>query len=440
AGSPDARRALTRLARVAASLDKSDDPLRLSEACLDALVRVCGASEFFAELLAGNPSLVEALEGATLERVASRDHRALLRAAIDGETGFGGELSALRRAWAHLLVELGACDLRGELELSESNRLQTALASASLNAGYLIARRELARRFGRLAAGPRLSVLGLGRLGSGGMDYGSDLDLVVVYDERVRPPLEGFTHEGAYARLCELIVAALSGMTRDGYLYRVDTRLRPDGRDGPVASASRAFVRYLSERAGAWEWLAYVKLRAVAGDLDFGRAVEAEARRAVHEAARAADPSRLRDETRHVRERLERERTRRGARSTDIKYGAGGMLDVYFAARYLQLRDDVPDAAEDRSTRGTLARLRAAGSLSEEDFRALDEGYRLLRTLDHHLRLVVGRSTRLPAGDHAALRDLSRGCGFDTSASLTETLAAHMRAVRASYERITAAQ
>ncbi|HYO62184.1 MAG TPA: hypothetical protein VER08_00865, partial [Pyrinomonadaceae bacterium] len=318
-------------------------------------------------------------------------------------------------------------------------RLQTALASAALNAGYLVARRELARRYGRLAAGPRLAVLGLGRLGSGGVDYGSDLDIVIIYDESVPAPLEGLTHEGAYARLAEVLVASLSSLTRDGYLYRVDTRLRPDGRNGPVASASRAFVRYLRERASAWEWLAYVKLRAVAGDLEFGRAVEREARRAVHEAARDADAERLRAETRRVRERLERERTRRAAGSVDIKFGAGGMLDVYFAARFLQLRDHVPDDAEDRSTRRTLARLRDAGSLREEDWRALDEGYALLRALDHHLRLLVGRSTRLPAEDHTALHDLARRCDFDTAAALTETLHARMRAVRRSYDRVTGA-
>jgi glutamate-ammonia-ligase adenylyltransferase len=138
-----------------------------------------------------------------------------------------------------------------------------------------------------------------------------------------------------------------------------------------------------------------------------------------------------------VRERLERERG--AARATDIKYGPGGMLDVYFAVRYVQLRDRLPDEEGERSTRVSLQRLRDAGSISGEDFRELCEGYTLLRRLDHDLRLLAGRSTRLPAAqDHAVLRDLARRGGYASAAALTSELAARMSGVRAAYERITA--
>ncbi|HEY0080810.1 MAG TPA: hypothetical protein VGB73_19565 [Pyrinomonadaceae bacterium] len=433
----NARRSLSTLARVAASLDKSDAPLTLSETSLDALIRICGASEFFGEMLASNPLLIPSLTTDARE-VEARDYRALLRAAIDKRRSFGSELSALRSVWSQLLVELGACDARGEIPLVESNRLQTALAASSINAAYLIARRELARRYKRLLAGPRLCVLGLGRLGSIGMDYGSDLDLVFIYDEAVPSPLPGLTCEQAYARLVEILVTSLSSLTRDGYLYRVDTRLRPDGKNGALASASRAFAQYLAERAGVWEWLAYVKLRAVAGDMELGRLIETWARRAVHEAAARVGAETLRVETRRIRERLERERTRPASHTIDIKFGAGGMLDVYFATRYLQLRDQIPDEGQDRSTPHMLTRLHAAGSLHEQDFQALHEGYQLLRTLDHHLRLLVGRSTRLPSQDHPALRDLARLTGHASAATLTAHLQTHMRAIRAAYDRITA--
>ncbi|HKG13526.1 MAG TPA: hypothetical protein VKB12_09300 [Pyrinomonadaceae bacterium] len=435
ARSLNARRALAFVSRVAASLEKSGESVALSTEVLRDLVRVCGASEFFGEILTGSPALIPSV-ATRAETVASRDQRALMRAAVDRAEGFGAELSALRRAWTHHLVEIGARDVAGELEAGESNRLQASLAAASINVALLVARREMARVYGRLASGPRLAALGLGRLGSGGMDYGSDLDLVLVYDEDVPSPVRGLTREQAYARMVELMSVALSNLTRDGYLYRVDLRLRPDGRNGALASSSRAFVTYLRERAGAWEWLAYVKLRAVAGDLEFGRRVEERARAAVHEAARDAGSEVLRTETRRVRERLERERSSR-QRATDIKYGPGGMLDVYFAARFLQLRDNLPDAG-DRSTRATLVGLRESGSLAEEDFEALCEGYTLLRGLDHHLRIIAGRSTRLPAAqDHTLVRDLARCAGYESAAALAETLAARMSAVRAAYERVT---
>lgn len=429
------RRALLLSARVGASLAKTTGGEGFSTTALRGLMRLCGASEFFGEILTASPSLIPSV-ATPAAQVFARDQRALLRAAVDGESTFRGELAALRRAWTHLVVEIGARDAAGELSRQESNALQTSLAAASINVGLLVARRELARRYGRLAAGPRLAALGLGRLASGGMDYGSDLDLVLVYDEEVPSPIKGLTCEQAYARMVELLVNALSSLTRDGSLYRVDLRLRPDGKNGPLASSSRAFVEYLRQRAGVWEWLAHVKLRAVAGDQEFGRAVESRARAAVHEGAANTEASLLAAETRRVRERLERERG--AARSTDIKYGAGGMLDVYFAARYLQLRDHLPDAGDDRSTGATLARLREAGSLSEEDYEALREGYALLRRLDHELRLLAGRSTRLPAAeDHPVLRDLARRAGHGSPAELTRELAARMSAVRAAYESIT---
>ncbi|HLL13768.1 MAG TPA: hypothetical protein VK388_01695, partial [Pyrinomonadaceae bacterium] len=435
----NSRRALSYVSRVAASLDKSSTSVELSEESLRALVGLCGASEFFGEMIAGNPALIPTLL-AGIDAVRERDYRALLRREIDRESSFRAELMALRRAWAQLLVETGARDVCGELSHAESNRLQTELATASINAALFIARREMARRYGNLAAGPRLCVLGLGRLASGGMDYGSDLDLVIVYDARVPSPVSALTREEAYTRLVELMVSALSSLTRAGYVYRVDLRLRPDGKNGALVRSAESFVEYLRTRTNVWEWLAYVKLRAVGGDLELGRATEAEARRAVHEAARRADAEELRQETRRVRERLERERgagagAARGA--IDIKFGAGGMLDVYFAARYLQLRDDVRDEGADRSTRTTLARLRDAGSLDAETHRILSDGYALLRTLDHHLRLIAGRSSRLPsAPDHAVLRDLARSVGHDPAASLTETLHARMADIRAAYDRI----
>ncbi|HEX8424320.1 MAG TPA: hypothetical protein VF634_12960, partial [Pyrinomonadaceae bacterium] len=434
------RRALSYVARVAASLDKSNTKLELSVEHLRALVRLCGASEFFGEMIASNPALIHALL-TNVEAVRERDYRALLRAEIDRAGSFRDELIALRRAWAELIVEAGARDVAGELSPADSNRVQTELATASINAALLIARREMARRYGNLAAGPRLSVLGLGRLASGGMDYGSDLDLVIVYDARVPSPVAAFTRDEAYTRLVELMVSALSSLTRAGYVYRVDLRLRPDGKNGALVRSSASFVEYLRTRTDMWEWLAYVKLRAVGGDLELGRDVEARARSVIHEAARGADAEDLRRETRRVRERLERERgaARPATRGTiDIKFGAGGMLDVYFAVRYLQLRDDVQDEGSDRSTLKTLARLRDANSLDAANYQTLAEGYPALRTLDHHLRLIAGRSSRLPAAaDHAVIRDLARAARYESADALLDKLKRRMKAIRASYDEIT---
>jgi glutamate-ammonia-ligase adenylyltransferase len=437
-------RAAMLTARVAASLEKFEGRLECSAENLRGLVRICGASEFFGEMVASNPSLIRALE----LRRRRRDYRAQLRATIDPERSFSAELSSLRREWSRLLIEIGAADAAGNLSIAASNELQTELAVASINVALLIARRELVRRFGPLAHGPRLSVLALGRLASGGVDYGSDLDLVLVYDSLVLSPVAALTQDEAYARLCELMITALSSVTREGYLYRVDLRLRPNGKNGPLVISSDGFLDYIRHRSAIWEWLAHVKLRAVAGDLELGKMIETHARHAIHERARSVDPDELKQETRRVRERLESEKGsakkngRSAARATggdiDIKYSAGGMLDVYFATRYLQLRDDLGDEGENRSTLTTLRRLEANGSLEPRDFQALSEGYELLRAVDHQLRLIVGKVAVLPSTDYHVFQEIAQRLEFSSPAELGETLHERMRAIREAYDRITA--
>jgi glutamate-ammonia-ligase adenylyltransferase len=431
----NAHRALSFATRVASSLDKENEPEPISEPEIISLVHLCGSSEFFGEMIASRTTLIHALT-ANAGMAHRRDYLTELRAGVTPQQSFRAELDALRRTWSGLLVEIGAGDAAGDLKLSELNRLQTELAVAGIDVALLIAQREFARRYENLAAEPRLAVLGLGRLGSGGMDYGSDLDVMMVYDSAAPAPVAGLTLDEAYARLAELMITALSSITRAGYLYRVDLRLRPDGQKGSLVTGSEAFIAYLQKRADFWEWLAYVKLRAVAGDTEFGRSIEAAARKVIHELAHNADRDQLCGETRRVRERLEKEKASKRNAGLDIKHGAGGMLDVYFAARYLQLRDCVQDDGEDRTTPATLRRLRAVGSLDEADFRALDEGYTLLRSADHQVRLILGRSASLPLPEHPASGDIARRLGYDTAAELAQDLTARMTGIRTAYDRI----
>ena len=429
-------RALVQVSRIAASLEKTDRHLIISETNLAALLQLCGTSDSFSEMIAANPSLITSL-GTSAATSLRRDYRAILRAAIDAERTFPAELAALRLQWAELIAEIGSLDVSNELSIFETNRLQTELAIASMNVAYLIARREMVRRYGSFSGGPRVAFYGVGRLGTGGVDYGSDLDILITYDSLVPSPIRMLTQDETYSRLVELMIAALSSITREGYLYRVDLRLRPHGKNGPLVTSSEGFLDYLKEQSAPWEWLAYVKLRCVGGDQELGKMIETHARHRLHANALKLDPVELKTVTRHVRERLEKEKGNRGRKlGTDIKYGQGGMLDVYFASRYLQLRDEVLDEGEDRSTAFTLERLREEGSLNEDDFTVLSNGYSLLRSIDHNLRLIVGRSKRLPDPNHVNARDVAARMGFTSVSELQETLVEQMRAIREAYNRI----
>jgi glutamate-ammonia-ligase adenylyltransferase len=205
--------------------------------------------------------------------------------------------------------------------------------------------------------------------------------------------------------------------------------------------SSEGFLEYLRQRSAIWEWLAYVKLRAFAGDLELGKMIETHARHAIHEKARESNEDELRQETRRVRELLEKKKGKHGRGGShsdiDIKYSAGGMLDVYFAARYLQLRDDVGDEGDDRSTRATLERLEATGSLEMRDYEALSGGYELLRSVDHQLRMIAGKVATLPSIDHPLVREIAKKLDFESAQELSETLVQRMQRIRESFDRIT---
>ena len=429
-------RALLQTSRIAASLEKTDDSLQFHPGQVAKLVTLCGSSDFFAEMIAANPALIATLE-VNGDQCLKRDHRSVLRSAVDAENNFPAELSAFRLAWAEMLTEIGMLDASKQISTFETNRLQTELAVASLNVAYLIARREMARRVGTLRTGPRLAFFGLGRLGTGGVDYGSDLDILIAYDSLVPSPVPGLSQDEAYARIVELMLVALSSITREGYLYRVDLRLRPHGKNGPLVLSSEGLLEYLKQESAPWEWLAYLKMRAVGGDLELGKMVETHARHRIHENALKIDPDELKSATRRVRDRLETEKGSQDRHAgIDIKYGPGGMLDVYFAARYLQLRNEVPDEGDDRSTAFTLERLHQEGALADEEYSALSAGYGLLRSVDHNLRLIAGRSTRLPNPDHPTAKDVATKMGFESASGLGEVLADQMRSIREAYNRI----
>jgi glutamate-ammonia-ligase adenylyltransferase len=233
------------------------------------------------------------------------------------------------------------------------------------------------------------------------------------------------------------LVNTISAMTRDGNLYRVDLRLRPYGSKGLTAISSEAFLRYMRETAAIWELLAFVRLRAVGGNIELAGSVERETRTIIHERAVEIDRSELAAETTRVRHSLEQQRAqKRRSKEIDIKYGSGGMLDVYFAMRFLQLRDNVPDDSEDRSTPFMLKRLAEAGSLTGEELNDLHAGYEFLSTVDHNLRLTVGRTNRIPLANETALKTVAKRMNLDSPADLLEQLTLHRISVREAFNNI----
>lgn len=423
----------TAFKQVLSSIKKSDVAIDLNQATRRSLARFSNISPYFAQFLAANPNLAANFSSeSTL--LAGIDLKQDLVERVANENGYSARLAALRIHWSAYLLRIAELDAFGKISIAESKALQTNLAEASIEAAVFIVKHELQSRFQADFEHFPFGVLGLGKLGGAGMDYGSDLDLILIYDDDIPISIPNLAHAEFYNRAVEIFVTALSSITRHGLLYRVDLRLRPDGNNGPSCSSKTAFLSYLESRAAIWEWLAYVKLRGVGGDLELAKSTELAAKSMIHQIALRADIEELRLETLRVRERLQNEKSvSPKGKEIDIKFSEGGMLDVYFAVRFLQLRDNVPDDSNSRSTASMILKLYKNHSLCLENFRNFSEGYDFLSKLDHTLRLVIGRSTLIPLTNTVSLQTIIKRMEFESFAEFNEQIAMHRLNIRESY-------
>jgi [glutamine synthetase] adenylyltransferase / [glutamine synthetase]-adenylyl-L-tyrosine phosphorylase len=431
------------------------------------------SSQYLAHLLIARPMLADALS-----EHAPRDAAAfyqLMRQSIADDSSPAAKSDSLRRVWLRQVLAIGYADVMGVNVgaggqgpgagdgLRVNNLTQTALAEATLRLAAEIAletlgvgrssatqEKEISNRDQSPAPGPRpptptlpFAILGLGRLGHAGMDYGSDMDLLVVFDDaEAWPPAalaasralkkDELPHE-FYARFTSELVRVLASITREGLLYRIDLRLRPEGKNGPLAQGLNGLVAYLTNRASAWEHSAYLKAREVAGDASFG----ARARQRICEAcfASALRNANLKDELAAMRERIQAEKAR-GAQ-VNVKWGRGGMTDVYFVTRFLQLSGQIYYPPEE-GTAALVRHLGERGALDAASTEALFAGYTFLRRLDHWMRLLLDRPTPVLPTSHIALNDLARALGIHSLEAFEQQLAHHLAAIRAVYDRIFA--
>ena len=399
------------------------------------------SSQYLSQILISRPLMASVLVQTPDE---PGDPLRLLNAAVEREPDISAKTDALRRAWYRQLIDIGFRDISqvgsqqdaGDDEslmnrLRANNLEQTVLAEATLKVAV-----KAVLEYQGVEADPAdmpFAVMGLGRLGHRGMDYGSDLDLLIVYDDDAPwSPGGELTSPGEFcAALASELLHRLSSITREGLLYRIDLRLRPDGASGPLAHGLGGLLAYVKRRASAWEHSAYLKMREVAGNIEFGARARAMISKAIFETA--ANNESLKSDLRSMRARLEREKARAGAR--DIKWGRGGMTDVYFITRYLQLRDHINFPTE-RGTTALIKHLGEQGALDSDASDALYAGYSFLRRLDHWMRLLLDRPTHTLPTSQVALSDLARALELDSTERLEQLLAHHTSAIRAVLEKV----
>ena len=283
-------------------------------------------------------------------------------------------IALLRRHFRHCAFASGARDLL------EQRPVYPALAETSS-----AAEEAISAAFGIAGSPPGLAILALGRLGTREFDLLSDADLIFVGDEH---------HDRLMlTSAAEEIMQVLSAYTQEGLVFPVDTRLRPHGGDGELVVTPAQLQNYFASEAQPWEALVYTKLRLLTGDAKLGGRVVSAADALFR---RFAADSNFPPAVRQMRKKLEDAR----APDKSIRTSPGALYDADFISSFLLVRHSIP--ARLGTLRDRLWRCAAAGVLEKRDAAMLDHAAELFRTVEHILRLVVGRNLRwLPSAEHS---------------------------------------
>jgi glutamate-ammonia-ligase adenylyltransferase len=398
-----------------------------------ALASLLGASVFLGEAMVGHPDLADRVvyaRGVPTPDVARAQLGEEVAALADDDVrDVDAFVGALRRAKRRVTFEVGLADLAGELGTREAALVLTALADATLEHACRFAMRE--RGHGAMG----LAVIAMGKLGGRELGYGSDLDVLFVYEDTDDEAPERF------ARIAQRVLRLVGAPHGEGPGYELDTRLRPSGSHGLLVASLEAFARYQDEQAQGWERQALVKARACAGDAELAARVLAVAHAAAYERG-APDPERVH----HLRTRMERELTHerldRPPARYDVKLGRGGVVDVEFAAQWLQMQHGKDRRVRTTETEVALAALETCGYLEPALADALREGWRFLRRLEQRLRVSHGTSVTLLEEGAPGLAALARRMGMHDApraradAALLERYVTVSRDVRAAYLRV----
>ena len=351
-------------------------------------------------------------------------------------------MPALRSARAEVALLVALADLGGAWDLDAVTEALTRFADRAVAAalGCLIREAEASGKLrtdqGRDGTGSGLVVLAMGKGGARELNYSSDIDLVVFYDPAAPRLSPGTETAPFFVRLVQALVRLLSEPTGDGYVLRVDLRLRPDPGSTAVAVSLPAAFGYYESFGQNWERAAFIKARPIAGDLALGaRVVEDLAPfvwRRYFDYAAIADVHAMKRQIHAVRGHAAVT-----VPGHDLKVGRGGIREVEFFVQTQQLifggrRPHLRGSG----TLRMLAALAADGWIGADAFSDLADAYRLLRRIEHRLQMIDDQQTqRLPANAEA-LRRLALFSGYETYDAFAASLTTAMRAVETHYARL----
>ncbi len=401
------------------------------------LATILGMAPRLADTLAQQPEVMDALLDPAFFGALPDDERLThsLQQSLEQSRSFEDFLDRARMFGHEQMFLIGVRILSGTVSAAQAGEAFARLADVVIRVVRLAVENQFSALHGRLR-NQEAAVLALGKLGGREMTAGSDLDLIVVYDfDPEHPESDGGRrlYGGQYfARFTQRLVNALSAPTNYGRLYDVDMRLRPSGRSGPVATSIASFENYQENEAWTWEHMALTRARVLSASPAFGARVEAVIRRVL---CRERDPIALAGDVVEMRRAIA---TEKGDQERwNLKYAAGGLIDLEFIAQYLQLvhaaaRPDILDP----STSRVLEAAARLGILAPEDADVLRPAARLYDDLTQILRLCLAAPFEPKAASAELLGLLARAADLPDFATLDAHLAETQARVRRCFVRI----
>lgn len=416
---------------------------RLHSALAGSLAKVWLCSRFVREQCCRQPGWL--LDAAHAEGFLRSTQADVYRQLVRSETAASGStedlLARLRRFRNREMVRIAWRDISGWAPLEETLRatseLAEALVSESLNFLFENACRKAGSPLDEGGGLQRMVVLGMGKLGAWELNFSSDIDLVFAYRrEGTLSDRRATSYNEFYTRLAQKVIHTLDHVTEDGFVFRVDMRLRPFGESGPLVLSFDAMERYYQGQAREWERYAMVKARPIAGDASSVLEIETLLRPFVY---RRYLDYRAFGQLRELKERISRE-LRRNDRLDNVKLGPGGIREIEFIGQVFQLiRGGRDIALQDRRLLPTLATLGAQGYLPDAVVTKLAEAYRFLRIVENRLQQYRDQQTHDLPVDELHRSVLAFGMGFPNWDVFKERIDQVRRQVHDVFDQIMAA-